>query len=190
MFLFENTFLFALLGLFVVSALFVRTLISGESAYHKPIVFISIITAALSAASWFVQTPREHIATICRDLARLVDDGNVNEIERRLATDFEASGMNRQTFLDRLNAVLSRTRLDHVRIRGIDVVLESNTRAIATFNANCNVRSADGFAAALPSRWRLRFSKHGDHWLLQRAESIPVSPLNLRNPISLLGGET
>jgi hypothetical protein len=184
MLLFDNTFTVAALGLVIASALLVRRLIRGESAFGKTIVLIVIATAALVAADWFIETPRERIASICHDLARLVDDGDVKEIERRLASDFATDGMDREAFLDRLNTALSRMRLDQVRIRNVNITLESERQSSATFNANCNVRSADGFAAALPSRWRLRFAKHGEQWLLQQAESIPVPPLNLRNPFS------
>ncbi len=186
MVLFENTIILSLLGLVIGSVLLLRRLITGEWAHGKAIVPVMIIIAALIAAGMFIETPREHIASLCRDLARLVEDGDVNQIEQRLAPDFEASKMDREAFLERLTAALLRTRLDYVRVRNIEVILESDFRSVATFNANCNVRSADGFAAALPSRWRLRFAKHGEQWLVQQVESVPVPPLNLRNPFSRL----
>lgn len=183
MVLFENTLLLSVLGFLLLTALVVRGFIVGQVS-GKQILLSTVFTATLVAASWFIETPREQIAATCRVLARLVDDGDINELERRLASDFEANGLDREAFLDRVSAMLSRTRLDHVRIRGIDVTLEGQRGAIATFDANCNIRSAEDFTAALPSRWRLRFEKDGEQWLLQQVESIPVPPLNLRNPFT------
>ena len=184
MVLLENTLAWSLLALVLVLALVVRMFISGTSAHARPIAVLAILAAALTVASLLVETPREHIAAICRDLARLVDDGDVNQIEGRLASDFEVSDMDREECMNRLSSALSRTRLDHVRIREIEIILEGDDRAVATFGANCNIRSVEGFSAALPSRWRLRFAKRGNQWLVQEAESIPIPPLNLRNPLS------
>ncbi len=185
MFLFENTMLAALLGFLVVSLLLIRRLITGEPVPRKTLGITTIITISLAAASWAIVTPQERIIAICRDLARFVDEGNVTEIGRRLALDFTTNGMNREEFLDRLDAALTRSHLDQVWLRNINVEMENDARAVVSIGVTCNVRTPEGFVASLPSRWRLRFSKPGEQWLLKEVESIPIPPLHLKNPLPL-----
>jgi len=138
----------------------------------------------LVATSWAIVTPRERIRSICDDLARLVDEGNVTELEKRVSRNFRAGGMDRKEFLDRLDAVLTRYRLDQIRLHDINVHMEANDEAETTLNARCNIRSAEEFTASIPTRWRLRFSKQGEDWLLKEVESVPIPPLHLRNPLN------
>jgi|CXWL01.1.fsa_nt_gi hypothetical protein len=178
MFLFENTFYVSVLGFLLVSVLLARRLITGEPAHNKILGVATIATLVLVAASWMIVTPRERIVATCRDLAHLVDEGNIAEIGTRLAPGFTAGGIHREEFLDRAAATLTHTRLDQIRLWSVIVEMETNGRAVATFNATCNIRTAEEFATALPSRWRLRFTQHGEQWQLKEVETIPVPPLN------------
>ncbi len=170
----------------VNAALLARWLHTREPTHAKVLAVASFLALCFVAASWAIVTPRERIAETCRDLARFVDEGNVPEIGKRLASDFTASDLDREEFLDRVSAALTRTRFDHVRLRNIIVEMETDARAAATFNATCNIRTAEGFSAALPSRWRLQFTNHDQQWLVNEIESIPIPPLNLKNLSSRL----
>ncbi len=127
-----------------------------------------------------VVTPRERIIGLCRDLAVMVDEGNVVAIREHLAEDFEAAGMNRDEFLDRVEQTLTLYHVDDARLRGFDITLSRNVEAVAVFNAVCRVRSVDAFLDRLISRWRLTFSGAGRIWRITRIETIPTpfSPIH------------
>lgn len=182
MFLFENTILVVTLGTVAVLVLLVRRMLTGDPALGRSLGIATIAMSGLVAINWLVETPRERIATLCKELGRIVDNGNVMQIGDRLSSDFRAFELDKSEFLDRLTAVLTNARLDHVRIRDIEVVSESGDLAIAAFSAYSNIRTTEGFAAALPTRWRLRFTRRGDNWLVNGIESIPVPPLHLKDP--------
>lgn len=186
MFLFENTILVVTLGIVIVLGLLVRRVLTGDPALGRSLGIATIAMSGLVAINWLVETPRERIATLCKELGRVVDEGNVAELGDRLSSDFRAFELDKSEFLERVTNVLTNARLDQVRIRNIGVILESDDLAMATFSAYSNIRTSEGFAAALPTRWRLRFIRRGENWLVRGIESIPVPPLHLKDPLRSL----
>jgi len=183
MFLFEYFWTVVAIGTTLTVTLFVLRVLT-ENPVHARFALAALgLTGILATAAALIVTPRERIIETCRSLARIADEGDVSSLDRYLAPSFQANGLERAVWLDRVSAVLTRTRLDHVRIRGIHVEWESPGRANVTFNATCNIRTAEGFGSYIPTRWRLRFDRIGDSWLLTTVESIPVPPLFLKNPV-------
>lgn len=144
-------------------------------------VWIGAATSvALVAMSIAVMTPRERIAAVCRELGRAVDEGDMDAVSVRIASDFSAEELDREELLSRVTLALTRVRVDRVRLRRMEIGVLDEKRAAATFDASCNVRTADGFVGVLPSRWRLSFRLEREEWVVTRIESISVLPLHFQ----------
>ncbi|MFN0196478.1 MAG: hypothetical protein ACKVT0_07015, partial [Planctomycetaceae bacterium] len=109
------------------------------------------------------------------------DQGDVPSIGRILSPEFESEAMTKDEFLVRATVILSDVRIDQARIHSTEVVIDSNKQAVATIGATCQVRTADGFASSVPTRWRVRFAPSNETWLVTGIESIPVPPFHLRS---------
>ena len=133
------------------------------------------------AVSVAVVTPRERIITICRDLAAMVDDGDITSIGEHLAEDFNAGGYGSEEFLQRLESRLTIYHVDNARLRGFEVTLSGRSEATAVFGAICSVRSADGFLDRLFTRWRLTVRRNGQNWKVAQVESLPTPLLPFRD---------
>jgi len=177
---FEYPVAFAVLGLFVLAFFLARWMFSKEPAHGKAVGVAASIVSALIAVNLVVVTPRERIVALCHRLGRLVDEGDVAAIGSRLAQGFAAAELDRQAFLNRAASTLTRTRVDHVRLHRLEVQVQDSNSATATFDARCNIRTAEGFSGRLPSRWRLQFVYRDDQWFVRGIESIPVPPLHLK----------
>ena len=134
---------------------------------------------ALLLVSTLVVTPRERIAALCRDLAALVDEGDVAAIGRHLASDFEADGLDRSEFLDRAEHTLTRYHVDDARLGSIDVVFPRPKEGVAVFDAVCRIHSVDAYFDRLTSRWRVTYRRGGQLWLVTKIEPLPtpLSPI-------------
>ena len=126
-----------------------------------------------------VMTQRERVIVLCNALAEDVDDGDVPAIGRRLTSDFSAADLDREAFLARLIQALTRRQVDRPRLRGFEIAFPAPGQAIATFDASCEVRSAEAFAGRLPSRWRLTCRERAGEWLVAEIEALPapLSPI-------------
>ena len=127
-----------------------------------------------------VATPRERINGICREIAKAVDEGDMDAVAASISPDFSTEGLDRDELVRRATQVLTRVRVDQVRLRHFDIEFMDERRATATFDTTCNVRTTDGFAGALPSRWKLSFRQDGQQWALTGMESIPVPPFRIK----------
>ncbi|MDO8628914.1 MAG: hypothetical protein Q7R41_00325 [Phycisphaerales bacterium] len=138
------------------------------------------VSVALVAMSLAVVTPSERIAEVCRELGRAVDDGDMDAVSARIASDFSAEELDREELLRRATIALTRVRVDQVRLHRLEIEVLDEQRAAATFDASCNVRTVEGFAGALPSRWKLAFRRERERWVVTRIESIPTPPLQIK----------
>lgn len=139
--------------------------------------FVLIPTlVGLSAA---VTTTREQIIELCRELARYVEDGNATAIALRLSEDFEAEGLDRAAFEQRLIEAFKRYRIDRPRLSRFEIALPSDDRAVAEFDAACFVRTDQVLANSVLTRWRVFFREDNDRWRLTQVQAVPApfSPL-------------
>lgn len=143
-------------------------------------LFVSLGATFLGPlVSVLVVTQREEVILMCHRLASAVDQGDVRAIETSLDDSFEASGLNRGEFVERLEAALTRYRVDQPRLRAFDVKVD-DAAATAEFIASAQVRFAEGAWDRLPTKWRVRFRRAGSQWLVASMESIPVPPLHMK----------
>ncbi len=141
---------------------------------------MAMIPAGLGL-SMLIETPRESVVAFCWQLARAVDEGEVSAITSQLADDFQADGIDRAAFIERLEQALTRFRVDQPRLGRFEVAFPTERSATATLTATCRLRSADAFFDRLPTRWRLTLRRDGDSWQVVKIEAIPIPPLNLRD---------
>jgi len=132
------------------------------------------LVVALPLLSTFVVTSRERVIGLCRELAELVDRGNVNAIAPHLAEDFHVGGMGKSEFLERAEQQLTRYRVDHPSLRHFETFFPNKGEVEAVFDATCTVRSVDRFVDRLPSRWRVRMVKGEGRWRLVEVEVLPT----------------
>lgn len=135
---------------------------------------------ALPALSMVVKTPRERIQEGCLRLARAVDAGDVAVIEAHLAGEFTASSLDRDDFILRVEDALTKFRVDAVSLRAFAITVDED-RAIAEFNASCQVRTADASLDRLLSRWRLHWRRRDRDWLVTDIEALPMPFSPIRN---------
>lgn len=140
-----------------------------------------ILGPLLLALSFLVTTPRERVMAECRWLARAVDDGNMEALAAGLDDHFEAAGMDRREFLSRVERVLTRARVDDVRLSDMAVRIIAPDQAVAEFQASGRLRSEQAYFDWLTSRWRVTFRRSDERWRVTTLESLPVPPWNVRN---------
>lgn len=140
----------------------------------------------LLVVSHFVVTSRERIIIFCESLAEAVEEGDVPFVIRHLDADFRLDEMDRDAIFDRLTATLSRVRVTDIRLSAFDVTLAENQIAIAVFRSTCHVRAEEVPYEWLPIAWKLTLRAHSGSWLIERVESVPVPPLNIKHWRQLL----
>lgn len=181
MFLLEN--LWALAGFLVALEFLLVVIWSRRRTWNwarAAWIGLAMIPAGLMLSA-LVVTSRESVITFCWELARAVDEGDLGFITSQLADDFQADGIDRRVMVERLEQTLTRFRVDHPRLRNVEVTFTTEQSAVATLTAACGVRSVDAVFDDLPSRWRVTLRRSGDSWLVVRIESIPIPPLHLRD---------
>lgn len=133
----------------------------------------------LLALSLVVVTPTERIVRLCRELASMVDSGDVTGIGRHLADDFEAADFGKTEFLRRAGNTLKRFQVDNARLRAFEVEFPAHGQGLAVFNAVCRIRSTEFVTDWMLSRWRVTFQNDGRHWRVTSIDVLPTrfSPL-------------
>ncbi len=147
-----------------------------------------VLGPALLLLSFAVETPGEQLIRLCRELATAVDHADIPSIRSRLSTDFHSEGLDRDTFLARLEPVLSRTPIDHPRLSRFNVHLASNHNGTVEFTTAARVRTDGPYFDWLMSRWRLTFAREQRLWLVTELKPIPTPPLYIQNLKRLLEG--
>ena len=139
---------------------------------------------ALPVISHLVVTRRERIEMLCRDLAHMVDVGDVQSLATRLADDFEAAGLTRDEFLSSVARALSRYRVDHPSLHRMSVTFPRSGEAVAVFDTVCSIRWEQNYLDRLFSRWQVELIQTESGWRVITIEAIPspLSPIrNLRD---------
>lgn len=181
MLIFEHFIRFSILGFLVVAASIIRHFVTREPGHGRQAAIVAVVVAAFLAINSMVVTDREQISQVCYELARLVDHGDVPGMGGHLSTDFAAENLEREEFLKHATSTLTSTRVDSVHLSRMAIELGERATGTAVFNVSCTIRTADGFAAPLPTRWRLRFKRVNGRWLVSGIESIPIPPYHFRS---------
>lgn len=140
----------------------------------------------LLVVSHFVVTSRERIVIFCERMADAVEEGDVSFVIRHMDADFRLDEMDRDAISDRLTATLSRVRVTDIRLSAFDVTLAGERGAVATFRSTCHVRAEEVPYEWLPLAWKLTLRTDSDSWLIERIDSVPVPPLNIKHWRQLL----
>ena len=133
----------------------------------------------LPLVSILVVTSREQIVGLCHDLAAMVDEGDAAAIGLHLAGDFEAAGLDRMEFLERVERTLARYGVDNARLHRFNVAFPRKKEGVAVFDSTCRIRSVDAFLDRLTARWRVTFRSHDGPWQVTKIEALPtpLSPI-------------
>ena len=142
------------------------------------VTWISLAAVVLlPLLSHLVVTRRERIERLCRDMAHMVDVGDMIALGAMLSGDFEVAGLDSEAFLERTAKALTRYRIDNPSLSGIRVTFPQSGQAVAVFNVVCAVRSAENYLDRLFSRWRLTLVEVESGWQVVTIEAVP-SPLS------------
>ena len=146
------------------------------------VTWISLAAVVLlPLVSHLVVTQRERIEKICRDMAHMIDVGDVQSLATHLADDFEAAGLDRDEFLSRVARALSRYRVDHPSLHRMSVTFPRSGEAVAVFDAVCAVRSQQNYLDRLFSRWQVALVQAESGWRVVTIKAIPSPLLPIRN---------
>lgn len=131
---------------------------------------------ALAGASILIVTDKERMIRVCHDMARAVEEADVDAIAARLSPELRAGGLEREAFLDRLRGALTKHRLKWVELSRFDRTDVDGRMNGATleFNATCDVSTSDAAFERLRTRWRLSFEWAGHRWFVTRMEALPT----------------
>lgn len=135
----------------------------------------------LSLLSILVITPRERIIGLCRELAVLVDAGEIESIGTYLADEFVTAGLDRDEFLSRVELRITHDHVDHARLRRFRVEFPQVDQALVVFDAVCSIRSADEYHDHVLSRWRLTLNDRDGVWRVSKIEALPAPFSPIRN---------
>ena len=138
----------------------------------------------LPLVSHLVVTQRERIEKLCRDMAHMIDVGDIRALEAHLANDFEAAELDRDEFLSRVARALTRYRVDQLSLLRMSVTFPRPGEAVAVFDAVCSAHSQQNYLDRLFSRWQVSLIRAETGWRVVTIEAIPspLSPIrNLRD---------
>lgn len=135
---------------------------------------------ALLALSYFVQTPREKIESICRQLVDAFEREDVFAFERLLAPEFQLGNIRRAEIASYLDRLFARVEISHSILHAFEFDIRGDD-ATVEFLAKTDVVYDEWRQSWLPSKWRLTCRKQGDVWVVTEIESIPVPPLHMRD---------
>lgn len=134
----------------------------------------ALVVVGLMALNQAVVTPREQIVHLCRLLAALVEQGDVEGLANHLAEDFDAAGLTRTELIEQAGHTLKRYDVQHAKLRRFNVSVADPRHARATFDAICKVSGPDVLTDWLLTRWEITLRKHGERWQVEHAKVLPT----------------
>lgn len=171
-----------LLGILLVAFQFMLIVIwswGRRQAWARAVWIGFCVMPTLVLISVFVVTPRERLIGLCRELAAMVEDSDVTGIGEHLSDGFDAAGMDRWEFIERVEHTLTWYQVDNARLRRFEVVFPDDHEAVVVFDVVCGVRSAEACIDRLPSRWRITFRGDDRLWEVTGIKALPtpLSPI-------------
>ena len=142
----------------------------------------------LAGASILIVTDKERMIRLCHDMARAVEEADVDAIAERLSPELRAGELEREAFLDRLRGELTKHRVNWVELSRFDRTDADGRMNGATleFDAACDVFTSDAVFERLRTRWRWSFEWAGHGWFVTRMEALPTPFSPIRDLDGLL----
>ena len=133
------------------------------------------LCAALLAMHILVKTDREQIRLLVKELAKAVDQPDMDFIAAALDEQFyDPRYGDRAAFLVAVEQQLQRLVVDAASVWRFQRIEVSDGQAMAEFQAICDVRSSGYSQNRLPSLWELSFIKRNGTWKVDGAILLRV----------------
>lgn len=142
--------------------------------------WISITSIVLlESLSILVVTPREQIQRLCSELVNLIQDQDSEGFVEHIDHSFEASGYDRDRFVDRVKPAIERILLSDIQLKRLEVQLPEENKGVAEFDVDCVVQTAEMPYRPILSRWRLTLIRREDQWKVVHIKALPrpLSPI-------------
>lgn len=127
--------------------------------------------------SYLVETDREQIMRICRELAVGFEAKDDLVFRRYLTAEF----LERADLIDALHSSWERMAIHHPRLSQFKIGFRSDHESVVEFKASCRYESRDFNHPRVVTEWRLILRTSGRGWRVQEVEPIPIAPLYLQN---------
>lgn len=153
---------------------------SSRSRASLNAFWISITSIVLlEILSFLVVTPREQIQRLCVDLVNLIQQKDSDGFTDYIDDSFEASGYDRDRFVDRVKPAIERYSLNDIRLQRLEVQLPEENKGVAEFDVDCVIQTAEMPYRPILSRWRLTLIRKNDQWKIVHIKALPrpLSPI-------------
>lgn len=141
-----------------------------------------LICPLLLLVQAWVQTDRERLIDICRQMARRVEAVDPPGFVEFLAQDFHSTGrsadglLDAQGMLEELRQLLNTYRIEQPRLRSFQVQVTGN-QANVRYAATCRVITPDQVWPLINSAWELGFVRQDDQWRVVTLDLRPTPTL-------------
>lgn len=135
----------------------------------------------LLLTSYLVETDREQIMRICRELAAGFEAEDDSVLREYLAPDFSSGRFGRADLIEALHGLWKRMAIHHPQLSQFRIAFGSDHESVVEFHAACRFESRDFHHPWVVTKWRLVFRASGHTWRLQFIEPIPFPPFNIRD---------
>jgi hypothetical protein len=151
--------------LVVVQFVLVRRWVQRRTVRSRRAVLIGfVVIPLLLVVQAVVETDRERIISLCRELAVAAEDGDVVTIGGQVADRFQTEGVGRDEFLSLTARALAAVHPENAKLTGFDVTFTDGRRATVRFRAVVYVYYADAMRSRRLSKWELRFERVSGRW--------------------------
>jgi hypothetical protein len=145
----------------------------------RPLLIGLAAWAALMLLQAVVVTPRERAGAILNHIERDLLDRRVDALQRLLARDFAADGMDKEEFVQLVRDELARTRVGWLRRMAVELVRESGSGFTAEAGYLSDVETGQ-YRGTIRSRWRIDFRKE-DIWRIREIQPISIDGVDVAN---------
>ncbi|UCG17063.1 MAG: hypothetical protein JSV19_03335, partial [Phycisphaerales bacterium] len=146
--------------LVVVQFVLVRRWVQRRTVRSRRAVLIGfVVIPLLLVVQAVVETDRERIISLCRELAIAAEDGDLAAIGAHVADGFQTEGIDRDGFLSLTTRALAAVHPEDARLTGFGVAFTDGRRATVRFRAAVRIYHADVMGSRRLSKWELHFER-------------------------------
>ncbi|MGB0717630.1 MAG: hypothetical protein ACPGXK_17255 [Phycisphaerae bacterium] len=160
---------------------------SMRSPLSARVVWVGFLVGpVLFIVSHWVETRREAVIQVSRNLARSVADENISAFSYLISSDFEAGVGVGQTWykaemVDFAERCFSQYDVYYPELYSFDIVCDGGDSCRCEFSVNCRVEMPQFGSRYIPTRWALQMEYADRRWQILEVASVPVPPLNIRS---------